>query len=69
MGNTLKKHYETYLVEYEYAHDDVDSECSLLCRRYIKNVVEAVARQGTGWTVEKGLSSDVTEGLALEPSR
>ncbi|XP_042398717.1 AT-rich interactive domain-containing protein 4-like isoform X1 [Zingiber officinale] len=30
-GNTLKRHYETYLLEYELAHDDVDGECCLLC--------------------------------------
>ncbi|KAL6496906.1 hypothetical protein OROGR_028835 [Orobanche gracilis] len=33
VGNTLKRHYETYLLEYELAHDDVDGECCLLCRR------------------------------------
>ena len=33
MGNTLKRHYETYLLEYELAHDDVDGECCLLCHR------------------------------------
>ncbi|CAN8268359.1 unnamed protein product [Cochlearia groenlandica] len=32
VGNTLKRHYETYLLEYEYAHDDVDGECCLICR-------------------------------------
>ncbi|URD82290.1 ARID BRIGHT DNA-binding domain-containing protein [Musa troglodytarum] len=32
VGNTLKKHYEMYLLEYELAHDDVDGECCLLCR-------------------------------------
>ncbi|CAO2824656.1 unnamed protein product [Amaranthus hypochondriacus] len=32
VGNTLKRHYETYLLEYELAHDDVDGECCLLCR-------------------------------------
>lgn len=31
VGNTLKKHYETYLLEYELAHDDVDGECCILC--------------------------------------
>ncbi|XP_021894369.1 AT-rich interactive domain-containing protein 4 [Carica papaya] len=31
VGNTLKRHYETYLLEYELAHDDVDGECCLLC--------------------------------------
>ncbi|KAE8654625.1 AT-rich interactive domain-containing protein 4 [Hibiscus syriacus] len=30
-GNTLKRHYESYLLEYELAHDDVDGECCLLC--------------------------------------
>jgi hypothetical protein len=35
VGNTLKRHYETYLLEYELAHDDVDGECCLLCHRYI----------------------------------
>ena len=30
MGNTLKRHYETYNLEYELAHDDVDGECYLL---------------------------------------
>ena len=33
MGNTLKRYYETYLLEYELAHDDVDGECCLLCNR------------------------------------
>lgn len=33
VGNTLKRHYETYLLEYELAHDDVDGECCLLCHR------------------------------------
>ncbi|CAL9205428.1 unnamed protein product [Musa hybrid cultivar] len=32
VGNTLKKHYEMYLLEYELAHNDVDGECCLLCR-------------------------------------
>lgn len=32
VGNTLKRHYETYLLEYELAHDDVDGECCLLCQ-------------------------------------
>ncbi|KAJ4814603.1 AT-rich interactive domain-containing protein 4 [Rhynchospora pubera] len=31
VGNTLKRHYQTYLLEYELAHDDVDGECCLLC--------------------------------------
>ncbi|CAM6048469.1 unnamed protein product [Sphagnum compactum] len=31
VGNTLKKHYEVYLLEYELAHDDVDGECCILC--------------------------------------
>ncbi|KAK7276497.1 hypothetical protein RIF29_17637 [Crotalaria pallida] len=31
VGNTLKRHYETYLLEYELADDDVDGECCLLC--------------------------------------
>ncbi|KAL9228482.1 hypothetical protein vseg_004060 [Gypsophila vaccaria] len=31
VGNTLKRHYEAYLLEYELAHDDVDGECCLLC--------------------------------------
>ncbi|KAI3684122.1 hypothetical protein L6452_33341 [Arctium lappa] len=31
VGNTLKRHYENYLLEYELAHDDVDGECCLLC--------------------------------------
>ncbi|XP_039032637.1 AT-rich interactive domain-containing protein 4-like [Hibiscus syriacus] len=31
VGNTLKRHYETYLLEYELAHDDMDGECCLLC--------------------------------------
>lgn len=31
VGNTLKKHYEMYLLEYELAHDDVDGECCILC--------------------------------------
>jgi len=31
VGNTLKRHYETYLLEYELAHDDVDGECCLIC--------------------------------------
>ncbi|XP_072988208.1 AT-rich interactive domain-containing protein 4-like isoform X1 [Typha latifolia] len=31
VGNTLKRHYETYLLEYELAHDDVDGECCLMC--------------------------------------
>ncbi|KAL6661323.1 hypothetical protein ACP70R_000707 [Stipagrostis hirtigluma subsp. patula] len=31
VGNTLKRHYETYLLEYELAHDDVGGECCLLC--------------------------------------
>lgn len=35
VGNTLKRHYETYLLEYELAHDDVDGECCLLCHRSI----------------------------------
>lgn len=35
VGNTLKRHYETYLLEYELAHDDVDGECCLLCHRFI----------------------------------
>jgi hypothetical protein len=33
VGNTLKKHYEVYLLEYELAHDDVDGECCILCHR------------------------------------
>ena len=33
MGNTLKRHYETYNLEYELAHDDVDGECCFLCHR------------------------------------
>ncbi|XP_020599092.1 AT-rich interactive domain-containing protein 4-like isoform X2 [Phalaenopsis equestris] len=36
VGNTLKRHYETYLLEYELAHDDVDGECCLLCHRTIQ---------------------------------
>jgi hypothetical protein len=36
VGNTLKRHYETYLLEYELAHDDVDGECCLLCHRFVK---------------------------------
>lgn len=35
VGNTLKRHYETYLLEYELAHDDVDGECCLLCHRFV----------------------------------
>ncbi|CAO2211118.1 unnamed protein product [Urochloa humidicola] len=31
VGNTLKRHYETYLLEYELSHDDVDGECCLIC--------------------------------------
>uniref|UniRef100_A0A0E0ICR8 ARID domain-containing protein n=1 Tax=Oryza nivara TaxID=4536 RepID=A0A0E0ICR8_ORYNI len=31
VGNTLKRHYETYLLEYELSHDDVGGECCLLC--------------------------------------
>ncbi|KNA21403.1 hypothetical protein SOVF_043130 [Spinacia oleracea] len=31
VGNTLKRHYETYLLEYELSHEDVDGECCLLC--------------------------------------
>nr|POE83424.1 at-rich interactive domain-containing protein 4 [Quercus suber] len=31
VGNTLKRHYETYLLEYELTHDNVDGECCLLC--------------------------------------
>lgn len=31
VGNTLKRHYETYLLEYQLCHDDVDGECCLLC--------------------------------------
>eukprot|EP00249_Psilotum_nudum_P022397 c28503_g2_i2 orf=261-2768(+) len=31
VGNTLKRHYETYLLEYELAHDDVSGECCILC--------------------------------------
>ncbi|KAK4774627.1 hypothetical protein SAY86_009562 [Trapa natans] len=31
VGNTLKRHYETYLLEYELAHEDVGGECCLLC--------------------------------------
>ncbi|ONM04372.1 AT-rich interactive domain-containing protein 4 [Zea mays] len=31
VGNTLKRHYETYLLEYELAHDDIDGECCLIC--------------------------------------
>ncbi|XP_028180743.1 AT-rich interactive domain-containing protein 4-like isoform X2 [Glycine soja] len=31
VGNTLKRHYETYLLEYELSHDDVDGECCLMC--------------------------------------
>ena len=34
VGNTLKRHYETYLLEYELAHDDVDGECCLICHRF-----------------------------------
>lgn len=34
VGNTLKRHYETYLLEYELAHEDVDGECCLLCHRF-----------------------------------
>lgn len=33
VGNTLKRHYETYLLEYELSHDDVDGECCLMCHR------------------------------------
>ncbi|CAD6245324.1 unnamed protein product [Miscanthus lutarioriparius] len=32
VGNTLKRHYETYLLEYELAHDDIEEECCLFCR-------------------------------------
>jgi len=35
VGNTLKRHYETYLIEYELAHDDLDGECCLLCHRCV----------------------------------
>lgn len=44
VGNTLKRHYETYLLEYELAHDDVDGECCLLCHRYyfVSQVWEAI---------------------------
>ncbi|KAI4379593.1 hypothetical protein MLD38_005871 [Melastoma candidum] len=31
VGNTLKRHYETYLLEYELAHDDVGGDCCMLC--------------------------------------
>lgn len=31
VGNTLKRHYETYLLEYELAHEDVGGECCVLC--------------------------------------
>ncbi|KAJ7552209.1 hypothetical protein O6H91_06G046200 [Diphasiastrum complanatum] len=31
VGNTLKKHYETYLLEYELAHDDVGGDCCIIC--------------------------------------
>ncbi|KVH84544.1 ARID/BRIGHT DNA-binding domain-containing protein, partial [Cynara cardunculus var. scolymus] len=33
VGNTLRRHYKTYLLEYELALDDVDGECCLLCHR------------------------------------
>lgn len=39
VGNTLKRHYETYLLEYELAHDDVDGECCLLCHRLVWLVI------------------------------
>jgi len=35
VGNTLKRHYETYLLEYELSHDDVDGECCLMCHRSV----------------------------------
>lgn len=31
VGNTLKRHYEVYLLEYELSHEDVDGECCILC--------------------------------------
>lgn len=31
VGNTLKKHYEVYLLEYELAHDDVGGDCCIIC--------------------------------------
>ncbi|KAL3511569.1 hypothetical protein ACH5RR_024286 [Cinchona calisaya] len=63
VGNTLKRHYETYLLEYELAHDDVDGECCLLCQ---------VAQQGIGLTVAyvvKGFILAVIEDKDLVPSR
>lgn len=32
IGTALKRHYMTYLLEYELAHDDVEAECCLLCK-------------------------------------
>lgn len=31
VGNILKIHYETYLLEYKLDHNDIDGECCLLC--------------------------------------
>jgi hypothetical protein len=38
----LKRHYETYLLEYELAHDDVDGECCLLCHRFDGIFIQSV---------------------------
>lgn len=40
VGNTLKKHYETYLLEYELAHNDVDGECCILCHRLVSYILQ-----------------------------
>eukprot|EP00897_Mesotaenium_endlicherianum_P005569 jgi/Mesen1/503/ME000104S10594 len=33
VGNTLKKHYETYLLDYELAHNDVAKEFCMMCQK------------------------------------
>ncbi|CAK7352284.1 unnamed protein product [Dovyalis caffra] len=70
VGNTLKRHYETYLLEYELAHDDVDGECCLLCHRRV--TIFTVVQLVIGLTVEyvaSGLTLAVTGGRDSVPLR
>ncbi|KAB5552454.1 hypothetical protein DKX38_009765 [Salix brachista] len=84
VGNTLKRHYETYLLEYELAHDDVDGECCLLCHRSLSLPLSLsflpspspplplLAQLVIGLTVEyvaSGLTLAVTGGRDLVPLR
>ncbi|CAF1708282.1 unnamed protein product [Brassica napus] len=65
MGNTLKRHYETYLVEYEYAHDDVDSECSLLCRRIMRKRMDSNVYPNGSVSNYRNKSQKTSNGLLV----